>query len=108
MADFISLIHMYCQKASLPAPVFTIQETEPTSPEFSSLQYIYKSTLEIELEIFEGSWEKSKSEARKSVAQKAWESFKNKGNPFFTESSQQKLVNYTNQLNQLCTSNFYF
>lgn len=108
MADFISLIHIYCQKASLPAPVFTIQETEPTSQEFLNLQYIYKSTLQIDNETFEGSWEKSKSEAKKSVAQKAWESYKEQGNPFFTAASQEKLVNYTNQLNQLCNSNFKY
>jgi dsRNA-specific ribonuclease len=108
MADYVSLLHLYCQKAGLVHPVWTINQAEGKEhEEFSAYNYIYKCTLEIDELKFYGNFEKSKNEAKKSVASQAWNYFKSKGNPFFTDSCKEKLINYTNQLNQLCTSMFF-
>jgi hypothetical protein len=113
MADFVSLLHLYSQKHSIPAPVFSIQECEPSTlkqvsqKDFNNCQYIYKCVLTIENKEFQGTWEKSKGNAKKSVAAVAWEYFYSSGNPFFTTELKEKSVSYTNKLNQLCASKLF-
>jgi hypothetical protein len=108
MADYISLVHLFCQKSSIPAPIFRIQQSNPIAAQapkkFHSLQYIYRCTMEIESNLFHGSWEKSKAEAKKSVAKEAYNFYHDNGNPFFTEAKKELLVSYPTKLNQLCAS----
>ena len=97
-------------------PKWNIEEAENNSAvnlskeefnDFLALRFIYNCFLKVDNLTFQGDWSKSKIDAKKNVAAKAFYYFKDQGNPFFTESRAEKLILYSQKLYELTVGKNY-